>query len=136
MLRFISQLYVCISMGSEKLAHFSGRYINLETYRKSGQAVSTPVWFVTEGDRIIVVTKSETGKVKRLRNNDKVRIMPSGMRGEPQGEWAEGKARFLDKEELDRALKARREKYGIQAKLAGLFSRTKGELVGISIALD
>jgi hypothetical protein len=123
-------------MGSDKLAQFSGKYINLETYRKSGLAVSTPVWFMAEGDRIIVVTRSETGKVKRLRNNDKVRIMPSGMRGEPQGEWAEGKARFLDKDELEKALKARSKKYGFQAKLAGFVSRTRGDLVGISISLD
>lgn len=123
-------------MGADKLAQFSGKYINLETYRKTGQAVATPVWFMNEGDRIIVVTKSETGKVKRLRNNDKVRIVPSGMRGEPKGEWVEGKARFLDSDELDRALKARSKKYGFQAKLAGLFSSTKGELVGISIAPD
>lgn len=123
-------------MGSDRLAQFSGKYINLETYRKSGQAVATPVWFVTEGDRIIVVTKSETGKVKRLRNNDKVRVVPSGMRGEPQGEWVLGKAKFLEKEELDRALKVRSKKYGFQAKLAGFVSRTKGEFVGISIALD
>lgn len=123
-------------MGSEKLAQFSGKYINLETYRKTGQAVLTPVWFVTEGEQVIVVTKSETGKVKRLRNNDRVRIMPSGMRGEPQGEWVQGRARFLEKDELDRALKARSKKYGFQAKLAGLFSSTKGELMGISISLD
>jgi uncharacterized protein len=123
-------------MGSDRLAQFSGKYINLETYRKSGQAVSTPVWFVKENNRIIVVTRSETGKVKRLRNNDRVKIMPSGIRGEPRGEWIEGKARFLDKEELDEAIKARNKKYGLQAKLAGLFSSTKGELVGISIALD
>ena len=123
-------------MSTDRLAQFSGKYINLETYRKSGQAVATPVWFVTEGGQIIVVTKSETGKVKRLRNNDKVRVVPSGVRGEPQGEWVEGKARFLDKGELERVLKARSKKYGFQAKLAGFVSRTKGELVGISIALD
>ena len=123
-------------MGSGSLARFTGKYINLETYRKNGQSVSTPVWFITESNRIIVVTRSETGKVKRLRNNDRVRIVPSGMRGEPQGEWIEGKARFLNKEELDRAIKARKKKYGFQAKLAGLLSSTKGEFVGISIALD
>lgn len=122
-------------MSSDRLAQFSGKYINLETYRKSGQAVKTPVWFLKEGDRIIVVTRSETGKVKRLRNNERVRIVPSGMRGEPEGEWVDGKARFLNKEELEGALKARSKKYGIQAKLAGLFSSTKGELVGISIAV-
>ena len=62
--------------------------------------------------------------------------MPCGMRGEPEGEWTRGEGSFLNKEELDRALKARSKKYGIQAKLAGLFSSTKGELVGISIAID
>lgn len=121
---------------SDRLTQFSGKYINLETYRKSGQAVATPVWFVTEGSQIIVVTKSETGKVKRLHNNDRVRIVPSGMRGEPQGGWVQGKARFLDKDELESALKARSKKYGFQAKFAGFVSRTKGELVGISITLD
>jgi PPOX class probable F420-dependent enzyme len=112
------------------------KYINLETYRKSGEAVATPVWFTIDGDRIFVVTKSQTGKVKRLANNQKIRIMPCGIRGEPKGQWVDGKAAFLTPEELSRALQQRSKKYGLQAKLAGLFSSTKGELVGISIALD
>lgn len=110
------------------------QYISLGTYRKNGQAVATPVWFTIDADRIFVVTRSETGKVKRLRNNQKVRVMPSGMRGEPKGEWADGQARFATPEEFERALKQRSKKYGFKAKLAGLFSSGKGELVGIVIS--
>ncbi|HEU4605836.1 MAG TPA: PPOX class F420-dependent oxidoreductase [Nitrososphaera sp.] len=109
------------------------QYIKLETYRKSGQAVATPVWFTMDGDKVFVVTRSGTGKVKRLRNNQKVRVVPSGMRGEPKGEWADGEARFTTPEEFERALKQRSKKYGFKVKLAGLFSSSKGELVGIAI---
>ena len=57
------------------------KYINMETFKKNGTSVSTPVWFVTENGYIFVVTRSGTGKVRRVRNNPKVRIVPSGFRG-------------------------------------------------------
>ena len=38
------------------------KYINLETYKKSGDAVKTPVWFVTKDDNIYVITRESTGK--------------------------------------------------------------------------
>jgi len=120
-----------------KAAQFSGHeYISLETYRKAGEPVRTPVWFTIDGDRIFVVTKSGTGKVKRLRNNENVRIVPSGFRGEPKGEWVPAKARFTTPEEQITALRQRSKKYGIKAKLAGFFSSSKGELVAISISPD
>lgn len=112
------------------------QYINLETYRRNGQAVATPVWFTIDGNKIFVVTRSKTGKVKRLRNNSKVRIVPSGIRGQPKGKWLNGKATFATPQELERALKQRNKKYGFKARLSGLFSRTKGELIGIIISLD
>lgn len=110
------------------------QYINLETYRKNGHAVATTVWFTIDGDRIFVVTRSDTGKAKRLRNNQRVRVMPSGMRGEPKGEWADAQARFATPEEFEHAMKQRSKKYGLKARLAGLFSSGKGELVGIAIS--
>lgn len=120
-----------------KAAQFSGHeYINLETYRKAGEPVRTPVWFTIDGDRIFVVTKSGTGKVKRLRNNENVRIVPSGFRGEPKGEWVPAKARFATPEEQVTALRLRSKKYGIKAKIAGFLSSSKGELVAISIFPD
>jgi uncharacterized protein len=42
------------------------KYINLETYKKNGKVVSTPVWFVIEDKKVFVITRSGTGKVKRL----------------------------------------------------------------------
>jgi uncharacterized protein len=112
-------------------------YINLETYRRNGQPVATPVWFTIDDNNkmIYVVTRIETGKVKRLRNNSKVRIMPCGMRGQPKGEWLNGKATFAAPEQLEIALKQRNKKYGLKARLSGLFSRTKGDLIGITISI-
>jgi PPOX class probable F420-dependent enzyme len=126
-----------MSSPSDRMSVFSTyQYINLETYRRNGQAIATPVWFTIYDGRISVVTRSETGKVKRLRNNSKVRIVPSGIRGQPKGEWLKGKAVFAAQEELDQALKQRNKKYGLKARLSGLFSRTKGKLIGIIISLD
>ena len=113
-------------------------YINLETYRRNGQPVATPVWFTIDDSNkmVYVVTRTATGKVKRLRNNSKVRIMPCGMRGQPKGEWLNGKATFATPEQLEIALKQRNKKYGLKARLSGLFSRTKGGLIGITISID
>jgi len=112
-------------MGADKLAELANhKYINLETYRKNGQPVSTPVWFMIDNNLIYVVTSSDTGKAKRLRNNPDVRIMPSGFRGEPKGEWIEGKAKFAEGAEAERAIQLRKKKYGLQARLVGMIRGT------------
>ena len=124
---------------SDRISILSGHaYINLETYRRNGQPVATPVWFTIDDDNkmIYIVTRTETGKVNRLRYNSKVRIVPCGMRGQPNGEWLNGKATFATAEQLEIALKQRNKKYGLKARLSGLFSRTKGDLIGITISLD
>jgi PPOX class probable F420-dependent enzyme len=117
-------------MSSDKLAHLlEHKYINLETYKKSGKAVQTPVWFVISENQIFVITTKNTGKVKRIRNNQAVRIMPCGMRGEPKGDWVEGKARFADEQESETAVKMRLKKYGFKAKLVGMFIRRDKPIV-------
>jgi uncharacterized protein len=67
------------------------------------------------------VTRTETGKVKRLRNNSKVRVMPYGLRGQPKGEWLNGKATFATAEQLEIASKQRNKKYGLKANYLALF---------------
>ena len=98
--------------------------------------MTTPVWFTIDDQRILVVTGNKTGKIKRLKNNPKVRIAPSGIRGQPKGEWHTGAAALADSDQLERALNLRIKKYGFKARLSRLFSRTKGDLVGIIISLD
>jgi hypothetical protein len=124
-------------MSAEKLAALANhKHINLETYRKSGRPVSTPVWFMIDNGLIYVVTRSTTGKVKRLQNNPAVRIMPSDFRGEPKGEWIEGKARFAEGAEAERAMQLRKKKYGLQALLVGMFAYSKEQTTVIAIDLD
>ena len=64
---------------------FQGQmYLNLETYRKSGQAIVTPVWFAVDqqdSGLLYVRTYAKMGKVKRLRNNHKVRAVPCDRTG-------------------------------------------------------
>ena len=68
------------------------------------------------------MTRTETGKVKRLRNNSKVCIVLCGMRGQPKDEWFNGKATFATPEQLEIVLK-QRNKNGLKARLSGIFSR-------------
>ncbi len=112
------------------------KYINLETLRKNGTKVKTPVWFVTYNDLIYVITREHTGKVKRLRNNSKVIICPCSFKGKPTGEWISGNATLVEGEEAKNAISLRKKKYGIKALLAGFMTRAKGDSLVYSIKLD
>lgn len=75
------------------IAQFNGqKYLNLETRRRDGQPMRTPVWFVQDGQVFYIRTIANSGKVKRIRNNGQVRIMPCGQAGEPLGNWMEAHA--------------------------------------------
>jgi len=57
------------------------RYISLATFRKSGVAVYTPIWFAEDRNKLYFMTNSKLGKCKRIRNNPQVKIAPCTMRG-------------------------------------------------------
>lgn len=99
-------------------------FMNLATYRKSGDAVVTPVWFAQEGDTLYVMTGAEAGKIKRIRNNGRVQVGPSDRGGKPLGPvmWAE--ARVITGAEAEKADKLLNKKYGLMKKMfdvAGAF---------------
>jgi uncharacterized protein len=89
------------------------QYANLFTYRKSGEAVKTPIWFALRGGKVYVMTGAKSGKLKRIRNNPRVLIGPSDARGNPRGETIEGAARILGPDELEPAKDALDRKYGL-----------------------
>lgn len=82
---------------TDKLAQLrDGKYISIETFRKSGIGVKTPVWFAVAPDETIYVyTEDNSGKVKRIRNNPRVRVAPCDIRGNVTGEFVEATARLL-----------------------------------------
>jgi PPOX class probable F420-dependent enzyme len=102
-------------MSRKKLEQFiNQQYINLETFRKNGTGVKTPVWFVQDQEVLYVWTQVESWKAKRIRNNNKVKVTPSKVNGEPLGEWVYARARTNDSENaLNYTRYLMRKKYGL-----------------------
>jgi PPOX class probable F420-dependent enzyme len=118
------------------LLPFAGqKYLNLETFRKNGQGVRTPVWFISSGPIgvdhpetfLYVYTIGNTGKVKRIRNNPRVRIAPSDMRGNVRGEWVDAQARIVDEREAQLAHRLLNAKYRPWKQILNFFSWLRGK---------
>lgn len=90
------------------------KYIALETFRRNGKGVSTPVWFVEYGGKLYVWTIGNSGKARRIRRNSRVRVVPASARGKPRAEWLEGNARVLEGETSAQIVDLLRKKYGLQ----------------------
>jgi hypothetical protein len=95
--------------------HLRGhKYCLLVTYKRSGEAVPTPVWFGLGEGKLYVRSEADAAKVKRLRNDSKVRVAPCTVRGRPLGPPAEGRARVLEQPgEEDVAEAALQDNYGL-----------------------
>jgi hypothetical protein len=105
------------------LAQFADRkYLNLESYRRSGAAVRTPLWFAEEHGVLYVYSVADSGKVKRIRKDARVRVVPSDIRGNPKGEWVEARAEILDAEGAARGHQLLRQKYWLK-RLMDFFAR-------------
>ena|SRR5690348_124867 len=84
-------------------------YVDLVTYRKSGAPVHTPVWFAEHDGKLYVMTRSDSGKAKRIRNNPRVEVAPSNIRGKRSGSGISATARLAGDPDFARRLI--REKY-------------------------
>jgi len=87
--------------------------IALTTFRKTGQAVTTPVWFAISLGTIYVETHADAGKLKRLRHTARVTLTPCTYSGKVTGSVIAGHARMLTESEESRAASAAlAKKYG------------------------
>ncbi|GAB4498404.1 MAG: PPOX class F420-dependent oxidoreductase [Anaerolineales bacterium] len=103
------------------------KYMNLETFRKNGEGVKTPVWFAQDGNTLRIWTESKTGKVKRIRRDGTVRVTPSTASGEPLGEWTEAKAIVLEEpEEVKRTKDLFYQKYGWMFNMFAFLGKMRG----------
>ena len=102
------------------------KYINLETFRKNGQAVQTPVWFVIDGRILYIRTDMSSGKVKRAKNNPRVRITPCNICGQPKGKWMNGEMRMASiTSESEKANQLLNKKYGLKGRIIRTFNRLR-----------
>ncbi len=98
------------------------KYIALATFRKNGTPVRTPVWFGEKDDKLYVMTRSDSGKYKRIKNNPQVRIAPCTMRGKITGPEFGATARILPPEDWAWARKTVECKYWL-ARIPFLWSK-------------
>lgn len=120
-----------------------GKYLNLETFKKNGDGVRTPVWFAAEPSaslasnaaKLYVYTVDNTGKVKRIRNNGRVRIAPSDMRGNVRGDWIDARAEVVTSQEAAHGMQLLNKKYWPVKQILGffaLFSRSDRVVIAIT----
>lgn len=110
-----------------RLAH--ARCISLTTFRRDGSPVATPVWFVSDSDRLLIWTFADRGKVKRIRRDPHVTVAPCA-----------ATARLLPACEGLRVQALLREKYGALKRLydgvnalQGLMRRQRGIPVYLAV---
>lgn len=98
------------------------KYLSLTTFRKNGVGVKTPVWFAEGSGVIYVMTRGDSVKIKRIRNNPDVRVAACTIRGKITGPEFAGRARILPEEEWGPARAGIRAKYWI-TRISALWSR-------------
>ncbi|HXG92870.1 MAG TPA: PPOX class F420-dependent oxidoreductase [Blastocatellia bacterium] len=125
-------------MSSEALAQFANqKYLSLESYRKSGVAVAVPVWFAEDDGRLYIYSLADAGKVKRIRNNARVRIAPCDVRGRVIGDWVDARARIVEGSEAAHGMDLLTRKYGLVKKVFDLLHKLRrGKRAVIAIEPD
>jgi uncharacterized protein len=111
-------------MSSQHLTPFVGqRYLTLESFKRDGTPVQTPVWFAEDHGVLYVYTLANAGKVKRIRRHPRIRIAPCTMRGTVIGPWVEAEATIVDAMTAAHGHTLLRHKYGWMKRIGDLFSR-------------
>jgi uncharacterized protein len=120
---------------------FSGeKYLSLETVRRSGAGVRTPVWFASAprpdgAVRLYVYSAAEAGKVKRIRRRDAVRIAPCTASGKITGDWVEARASFVTGNELQQGMQLLNRKYWPWKSLLDSLSRLRPKAKRVMIEI-
>jgi PPOX class probable F420-dependent enzyme len=103
------------------------KYVSLVTFRRDGTAVATAVWFAAMGDEFGVITETNVGKVKRVRNNPAVTITVCDIKGgvAPDAETYPATARLVMGADAVRVRKAIAKKYGGTYRLFSMYWSVK-----------
>jgi PPOX class probable F420-dependent enzyme len=110
------------------LAAFVGyKNLSLESFRKTGVGVRTPVWFAADpvsgpAAKLYIYTIEDSGKAKRIRNSPRVRVAPCNSRGKILGDWVEAKAEIVSGAEAHHGTALLNKKYFPWKQIMGVFA--------------
>ena len=90
---------------------FPGKYVSLTSFKRDGTGIATPVWFVIDGGRLLVLTPSESLKVKRIRRNPEITVALCSASGRVRGEPVRARAELLPESERHRIEQLMKHKY-------------------------
>ena len=114
----------------------SASYVALTTFRRTGVAVTTPVWFAPSLDQpgsFAVISVDDTGKTKRLAHTDRVELQACDVRGrvQPGAPTFLGTATVVrDAADVASVRRAVVAKYGFRARFSTIADKVGG-VVGI-----
>lgn len=106
------------------------QYINLRSYKRSGDPVDTPVWQAPVDGKLLVFTDGTSYKVKRIGRNPKVQVARCDVRGGLKGPWLPGTCRLVEPGEPieAQAYAALKRKYGLMMGLLTVLSTLSGRV--------
>jgi uncharacterized protein len=90
---------------------FRGKYLALTSFKRDGTGVTTPVWFVVDDGQLLVLTASQSFKVKRIHRNPAVTVAACTASGRLRGEPVPAHAQLLPTSELPRVEQLLNRKY-------------------------
>lgn len=126
------------SIGEPTGTDFTGfdrtRQMVLVTYKRSGEAVPSPINHGVAGGMLYVRTDASTAKVKRIRNNPDVLVVPSNLRGKPSGPVVAGVARILPETEWAHADAAIAANWSLPMKVFERGLDKGGGIAGVAMA--
>jgi len=103
------------------------KYLNLETYRKNGEGVRTPVWFVAYQKSLFIITMANSWKVKRIQKDNRVSVAPCRVDGFDTGYWQRARAKETHDPELEQMINILyRKKYGLMNTIFALRQAKNG----------
>jgi hypothetical protein len=124
------------------------KYLNLESYRRDGTGVLTPVWFAagaedfrnSDSQKLYVYSTADSGKAKRIRRGRAIRIAACDMRGTVTGQWTDAFAEVVTGEEFEIGMRLLDRKYFPWKQLlnlsAMLFRRQERIVLAIRVATN
>jgi PPOX class probable F420-dependent enzyme len=79
---------------------FQGKYLSLTSFKRDGTGVATPVWFVVDGDRLLVTTDPHSFKAKRIARDPDVTVALCSAGGKLHSDPVPARAEFLPESDL------------------------------------